>query len=251
MSLTNTGSGTKPKPKNHPNKNKNLTLMFLAARLASSILLLSYLPAAFHTALMQQRKLQIVVRPCMVESHSIWQFQEGADRQAPLLSRKLGRWSFPRLLCPSGGGGSRLCSVRLSQQNRCQPSGRRQQCPGARSTAGPLCFRQCSATCKTSAWTSRRQDGSLIARTCACSVCFPVFAMSTWVSNSQRSRPMAAASPHCNSNCRMPLAEHSDSELRHFDHLQEVSLEGCIAYRYNCVRSSTTRGNDSISTLVD
>ena len=38
------------------------------------------LPAAFHTALMQQRKLQIVVRPCMVEGHSIWQFQEG-DRE--------------------------------------------------------------------------------------------------------------------------------------------------------------------------
>ena len=37
------------------------------------------LPAAFHTALMQQRKLQIVVRPCMVESHSIWQFQEGDE----------------------------------------------------------------------------------------------------------------------------------------------------------------------------
>ena len=39
------------------------------------------LPAAFHTALMQQRKLQIVVRPCMVEGHSIWQFQEG-DRES-------------------------------------------------------------------------------------------------------------------------------------------------------------------------
>ena len=37
------------------------------------------LPAAFHTALMQQRKLQIVVRPCMVEGHSIWQFQEGDE----------------------------------------------------------------------------------------------------------------------------------------------------------------------------
>ena len=136
------------------------------------------LPAAFHTALMQQRKLQIVVRPCMVEGHSIWQFQEGdkesypkavrvpinprreiadrafyaapmlrnpacricglagvsatADRQAPLLSLKLRRWSFSRLLCPSGGGGPRLCSVQpksvcgvlLSEQNRCQPSGK-------------------------------------------------------------------------------------------------------------------------------
>ena len=39
------------------------------------------LPAAFHTELMQQRKLQIVVRPCVVEGHSIWQFQEG-DRES-------------------------------------------------------------------------------------------------------------------------------------------------------------------------
>ena len=161
------------------------------------------LPAAFHTALLQQRKLQIVVRPCIVEGHSIWQFQEGdkenypkavrvpvnprreiADRafyaapmlrhveiaegiqhvgfaawqgcqqlqivKLPSLSCKLRRWSFPRLLCPSGGGGPRLCSVQsksvcgvlLSQQNRCQPSGRRQQCPGTRSTAGSICFRE-------------------------------------------------------------------------------------------------------------
>ena len=41
------------------------------------------LPAAFHTALMQQRKLQIVVRPCMVEGHSIWQFQEGDKESYP------------------------------------------------------------------------------------------------------------------------------------------------------------------------
>ena len=34
----------------------------------------------FHTVLLQQRKLQIIVRPCMEEGHSIWQFQE-ADRQ--------------------------------------------------------------------------------------------------------------------------------------------------------------------------
>ena len=73
------------------------------------------LPAA---ALMQQRKLQIVVRPCMVEGHSNWQF---------LLSLKFGRWSFSRLLCPSRSGGPRLCPVHsksvcgvlLSQQNRC------------------------------------------------------------------------------------------------------------------------------------
>ena len=36
---------------------------------------------AFHTALQQQKKLQIIVRPCMVEGHSIWQFQED-DRES-------------------------------------------------------------------------------------------------------------------------------------------------------------------------
>ena len=41
------------------------------------------LPAAFHTALMQQRKLQIVVRPCMVEGHSIWQFKKVIKRTTP------------------------------------------------------------------------------------------------------------------------------------------------------------------------
>ena len=39
------------------------------------------LPEAFHTALLQQRKLQIVVRPCLVEGHSIWQFQAD-DRES-------------------------------------------------------------------------------------------------------------------------------------------------------------------------
>ena len=33
------------------------------------------LPEAFHTVLLQRPKLQIVVRPCMVDGHSIWQFQ--------------------------------------------------------------------------------------------------------------------------------------------------------------------------------
>ena len=47
------------------------------------------LPAAFHTALMQQRKLQIVVRPCMVEGHSIWQFQEGDNENYPKAVRVL------------------------------------------------------------------------------------------------------------------------------------------------------------------
>ena len=41
------------------------------------------LPDAFHTALLQQRKLQIVVRPCMVEGHSIWQFQEDDRESCP------------------------------------------------------------------------------------------------------------------------------------------------------------------------
>ena len=41
------------------------------------------LPDAFHTALLQQRKLQIVVRPCMVEGHSIWQFQEDDRASCP------------------------------------------------------------------------------------------------------------------------------------------------------------------------
>ena len=34
----------------------------------------------FHTTLLQQNRLQIVVRPCTEEGHSIWQFQE-SDRE--------------------------------------------------------------------------------------------------------------------------------------------------------------------------
>ena len=34
----------------------------------------------FHTAQLQQNKLQIIIRPCMEEGHSIWQFQNG-DRE--------------------------------------------------------------------------------------------------------------------------------------------------------------------------
>ena len=60
-----------------------LTLMFLAVRLILDFATQLPLPAAFHTALMQQRKLQIVVRPCMVEGHSIWQFQEGDNENYP------------------------------------------------------------------------------------------------------------------------------------------------------------------------
>ena len=47
------------------------------------------LPEAFHAALIQQRKLQIVVRPCMVEGHSIWQFQEGDRESYPKAIRVL------------------------------------------------------------------------------------------------------------------------------------------------------------------
>ena len=34
------------------------------------------LPEAFRTVLLQRPQLQIVVRPCMVDGHSIWQFQD-------------------------------------------------------------------------------------------------------------------------------------------------------------------------------
>ena len=40
----------------------------------------SPLSEAFHTVLLQQKKLQIIVRPCVEEGHSIWQFQE-CDRE--------------------------------------------------------------------------------------------------------------------------------------------------------------------------
>ena len=39
------------------------------------------LSEAFHTVLQQQKKLQIILRPCLEEGHSIWQFQEG-DRES-------------------------------------------------------------------------------------------------------------------------------------------------------------------------
>ena len=38
------------------------------------------LSEGFHTTLLQQNKLQIIVRPCIEERHSIWQFQ-GSDRE--------------------------------------------------------------------------------------------------------------------------------------------------------------------------
>ena len=41
------------------------------------------LPEAFRTALLQRPQLQIVVRLCMVEGHSIWQFQEDGRESFP------------------------------------------------------------------------------------------------------------------------------------------------------------------------
>ena len=38
---------------------------------------------AFHTVLLRQKKLQVVVRPCIVEGHSIWQFQEDDSEGYP------------------------------------------------------------------------------------------------------------------------------------------------------------------------
>ena len=37
----------------------------------------------FHTTLLQQNKLQIIIRPCMEEGHSIWQFQDGDKEGYP------------------------------------------------------------------------------------------------------------------------------------------------------------------------
>ena len=41
------------------------------------------LPEAFRTTLLQRPQLQIVVRPCMVDGHSIWQFQEDGKESYP------------------------------------------------------------------------------------------------------------------------------------------------------------------------
>ena len=41
------------------------------------------LPEAFRTALLQRPQLQIVVRPCTVDGHSIWQFQEDGKESYP------------------------------------------------------------------------------------------------------------------------------------------------------------------------
>ena len=41
------------------------------------------LPEAFRTVLLQRPQLQIVVRPCMVDGHSIWQFQEDGKESYP------------------------------------------------------------------------------------------------------------------------------------------------------------------------
>ena len=41
------------------------------------------LSEACHTALLQQKKLQIIVRPCLEEGHSIWQFRESGRESYP------------------------------------------------------------------------------------------------------------------------------------------------------------------------
>ena len=41
------------------------------------------LPEAFRTELLQRPQLQIVVRPCMVDGHSIWQFQDDGKESYP------------------------------------------------------------------------------------------------------------------------------------------------------------------------
>ena len=43
------------------------------------------LPEAFRTVLLQRPQLQIVVRPCMLDGHSIWQFQEDGKESYPKL----------------------------------------------------------------------------------------------------------------------------------------------------------------------
>ena len=41
------------------------------------------LPEAFRTELLHRPQLQIVVRPCMVDGHSIWQFQNDGKESYP------------------------------------------------------------------------------------------------------------------------------------------------------------------------
>ena len=45
------------------------------------------LPEVFHTVLLQRPKLQIVVRLCMVDGHSIWQFQADDGESYPKATR--------------------------------------------------------------------------------------------------------------------------------------------------------------------
>ena len=42
------------------------------------------LPEAFRTVLLQRPQLQIVVRSCMVDGHSIWQFQDDGKESYPI-----------------------------------------------------------------------------------------------------------------------------------------------------------------------
>ena len=66
------------------------------------------LSEAFHTALLQQKKLQIIVRPCLEEGHSIWQFQES------------GRESYPKaVLYASPSIRAKKLPTELSMQRRC------------------------------------------------------------------------------------------------------------------------------------
>ena len=41
------------------------------------------LPEAFRTVLQQRPQLQIVVRPCMADGHSAWQFQDDGKKSYP------------------------------------------------------------------------------------------------------------------------------------------------------------------------
>ena len=153
------------------------------------------LPEAFRTVLLQRPQLQILVRPCMVDGHSIWQFQNDGKKsyskavrvpaqpvggscrqsilcctfasacrsdnwhstcrscglagvsattncQAPTLSHKSGRRSFPKVLCAARGHRPRMhpmrskgvCRVLLLQSSWGQSWNRRQQCPCTRGT---------------------------------------------------------------------------------------------------------------------
>ena len=62
------------------------------------------LPEAFRTVLLQRPQLQIVVRPCMVDGHSIWQFQEDGQESC--------RYTRPGQPVRRNCGQSLLCCTR-------------------------------------------------------------------------------------------------------------------------------------------